>query len=247
MRFLSLVSILTILVLAAEAAAAPTPAPTATTTERLASAQKAGRTVFLLVSEPRTRQMDEMRASAVEASRLTPGSLVIELDRSLRSARPIVKRYGLAGSKTPFVLVIAGNGAPAGGASPGEKAAEQLVALVPSPRKADTLLALFQRKAVFVVVSRPDLPGRPFVLQECRKAAASLNGKAAIVTVDPGDKAEKAFLDLLGADFKATQVVTHVYGLSGLKTDALKGAVKADALKAAALKKKQCCPSGKCG
>ena len=241
MRFLSLVLILALWASVAQAAPAPT------TAGQLAAAKKAGRTVFLLVREPGARKLEEMRASATEASRLTPGSQVIELDRSERANRSIVKLYGLAGSKAPFVLVVAGNGAPAGGASPGKKAARQLRKLVPSPRKADTLLALFQRKAVFVVVARADLPGQAGALEACRKAAAALNNKAAIVHVDLRDKAEKAFLDQLGADYKATGVVVHIYGFSGLKTDIVKGAITPDALITSAKKKKQCCPTGECG
>jgi hypothetical protein len=245
MRFLSLIAILSLWACTAQAAPVPTTAPT--TADHLAAAKKAGRTVFLLVSDPRAVKVEAMRASATEASRLTPGSRVVEMDRSNRANRSVVKLYGLAGAKTPFVLVVAHNGAPAGGASPGKKAAEQLRKLVPSPRKADTLLALFQRKAVFVVVARADLPGQPAVLEACRKAAAALNNKAAIVRVDLADVAEKAFLDQLGADYKATGVVVHVYGLSGLKTDIVKGSITTDALLTAAKKKQQCCPTGKCG
>ena len=89
-------------------------------------------------------------------------------------------------------------------------------------------------------------------LDACRRAAALLKGqgkkeKAAIVRVSLEDKAEAPFLDLLGADRKATQVSTHVYGLSGKKTGVLKGAAKPADLVTEARKKAECCPGGKCG
>ena len=219
---------------------------------QLAAAQKAGQTVFLLVSEPKTRKVAELRAVAVEARRRTPGSRVVELDRSRKENRSIVKRYGLAGARLPIILIVAHNGAPAGGVALKGKALERLLVLVPSPRKAETLLALFERKAVFVIVARPGMTEEAGVLTACRNAAAALKGrgtkeKAAIVRVNLDDKVEKPYLDLLGAERKATQVAIHVYGLSGLKTGVLKGTPTPEALVEAAKQKKECCPGGKCG
>ena len=128
----------------------------------------------------------------------------------------------------------------------------RLLGLVPTPRKADTLLALHQRKAVFIVVARQGMAEEGAVLAACQNAAAALKGKgrkekAAVVRLNLDDKAEKAFLDLLGANRKATQVATHVYGLSGQKTGVLKGTPKTQDLVGAATKKAECCPGGKCG
>lgn len=220
--------------------------------DRLAAAQKEGRVVFLVVTEPTTRKAAAMRAVANEAQRQTPRSVVVEMDRSRKQNRPTVKRYGLAGAPLPITLIIAHNGAPAGGVAQKGDALGRLLSLIPTPRKAETLLALFERKAVFVVVARPGMADEASVLSACRDAIASLRGKrkrdrAAIVRVNLDDKAERAFLDLLGADRKATQVVTHVYGLSGKKTGVLKGVPKAGDLVRTATKKAECCPGGKCG
>ena len=233
------------------------PVATADNTERsvaeqLAAAQKAGQTVFLVVKEPAARKVADMQKVALEAQRRTPGSVVVELDRSLKQNRPLVKRYGLAGSRLPITLILAHNGAPAGGVALGDKTLERLLGLVPSPRKAETLLALFERKAVFVIVARPGMAEEAAVLAACRNAAAELKGKgptekAAVVQVNLDDPSEKAYLDVLGADPKATQVATHVYGLSGQKTGVLKGTPKTTDLVGAATKKAECCPGGKCG
>jgi hypothetical protein len=220
--------------------------------DQLAAAVKERQTVFLLVTEPSARKVAEMRAVAVEAQRRTPGSRLVELDRSRRENRPIVKRYGVLGARLPLVLILAHNGAPAGGAALKAGALERLLGLVPTPRKAETLLALFERKAVFVIVARPGMTEEAAVVMACRDASRALKGvgtkeKAAIVRVNLDDKAEKAYLELLGADPKATHVVTHVYGLSGVKTGVLKGTPTPEALVEAAGKKKECCPGGKCG
>lgn len=220
--------------------------------DQLAAAQQAGQTVFLVVREPATRQVAEMRAVALEAQRRTPGSVVIEMDRSRKENRAVVKRFGLAGSRLPITLIVAHNGAPAGGVALQEDALSRLLGLVPTPRKADTLLALFEHKAVFVIVARQGMRAEAAVVAACQDAAAALKGKgtkerAAIVRLDLDDEAERAFLDLLGADRKATQVATHVYGLSGQKTGVLKGTPKPEELVGAARKKAECCPGGKCG
>jgi len=234
--------------LCAGAVAAPTvPAVQPGVAEQLAAAKKAGAPVFLLVTAPRARKVDAMRAAVAAARKKAPTVRLVEMDRSLSVNRPIVKRYGLAGVGVPMVLVIAGNGAPGGGAGPDPKATERMLSLLPSPRKADTLLALFEHKAAFVVITTPKMPHRMAVLTACQAAAIALEGKAAVIEVSPADKKELGFLKVLGADLKAADAVVHVYGLSGRKTGTFKGNVTSDALVKAAKKKAECCPGGKCG
>ncbi len=247
-RTLGLLSAL--LVLSTTTAAADNTALSAA--DQLMAAQKAGKPTWLLVRDARTRGLDAMRATVEAARKRAPHVAVVEMDRSQAANKAIVKRYGLAGARLPMVLVIAHNGAPGGGVAPGAKAGDKLIALLPSPRKADTLLGLFQRKAVFVVVGRPEMPSRATALTACRKAAAALKGKgraekAVIVEVDLFDKYEQGFLKVLGAEAKAKDVAVHVYGLSGRKTGVLKGAVTSDALVKSAGQKQECCPGGKCG
>jgi hypothetical protein len=219
-----------------------------TVAQQLAAAQKAGRPTFLLVTEPRARGLEALRLVVEEARKEAPHVVSVEMDRTEAANKAVVKRYGLAGAKVPLVLVIAHNGAPGGGVVPGPKAGEQLLALLPSPRKADTLLALFERKAAFVVVGRPEMPGRKAALAACLAARAELEEKAAVIEVDLQDEAEQGFLEVLGADRKAEDVAVHVYALSGRKTEVLKGAgVTSGALVQAATKKAECCPGGKCG
>ena len=236
-------SLAVLLLVAGPSLAAPEP----TVADRLAAAKEARQPVFLLVTEGRTNGVAAMRAAAEAARERAPHTVLVEMDRSQAVNRDLVKRYGLAGTRVPFVLVIAQNGAPGGGVMPDPKAEEKLLALLPSPRKADTLMALFERKAAFVVVGRATMPSRAAALDACRRAAADLKAKAVIVEVDLDDKAEATFLKVLGADAKATDVVVHVYGFSGSKTEALRGAVEAEALVKAATKKVECCPGGKCG
>jgi len=214
---------------------------------QLAAAKKAGAPVFLLVTAPRARKVDVMRAAVRAAQQKAPTVRLVEMDRSQAANRALVKRYGLAGVGVPMVLVIASNGAPGGGAGPDPKAAERMLSLLPSPRKADTLLALFEHKAAFVVVTTPKMPHRMAVLTACQAAAIALEGKAAVIEVSPTDKKELGFLKVLGADLKAADAVVHVYGLSGKKTGTLKDSVTSDALVAAAKKKASCCAGGKCG
>jgi len=222
-------------------------APMSTVADRLAEAKKAAKPVFLLVTEGRTAGVETMLAAAQAAQRRAPHTVIVEMDRAEPANLDIVKRYGLAGARVPFVLVLAHNGAPGGGVMLEAKAEERLLALLPSPRKADTLLALFERKAAFVVVGRSTMAGHAAAIETCRAAATRLEEKAVVVDVDLDDKAEASFLEVLGADRKAADPVVHVYGFSGRKTEALKAPVSSDALVKAATKKVECCPGGKCG
>ncbi len=244
------ITVLVTLILMVPVATAEDTQPSAA--DQLAAAQKDGNTAFLVVTEPTSRKVAEMRAISVEAQRRTPQSVVVEMDRSRPENRPIVKRYGLAGARLPLTLIIASNGAPAGGVPLLDNTLERLLDLVPSPQKAQTLLALFQRKAVFVVVFRPGMTEQAAVVAACHDAAATLKGegtkdKATVVQVSLDDKVEQSYLKLLDADHKATEVSTHVYGLSGRKTDVIKGTPKVEELVDAAKKKAPCCPGGKCG
>ena len=222
-------------------------APASSVEEALAAAQKAGRPVFLLVTEPGAIGVDELRGAAQAAVRTAPHVDFVELDRTAEVHRAVVKRYGLVSARLPMVLVLAHNGAPAGGAVPGKKVAERLLSLLPSPRKAETLLALFEGKAAFLVVGRAAMTDRAAALAAARQAVLALDGKAAIVGIDLDDEHEAVFLELLGAKREATAAAVHVYGLSGQKTGVVAGEITSAALVEAAKKKAACCPGGKCG
>jgi hypothetical protein len=245
MRTWILVSAVALLGLGLGRSASAAPAPSVA--QRLAAARAAGRTVFLFVSEPGTARADELRAQAQEAQGRAPGVELVEMDRKDPANRAVVHKYGLVSTPLPMVLILASNGAPAGGAVPGSGVVERLLSLLPSPRKADTLLALFEGKAAFVVVGRPKMPGRAAALKAAHEAVQALEGKGAVVEVDLGDKVEQGFLDVLGADRKAKDTAVHVYALSGRKTAVFHGPPAVPELLKAARKKASCCPGGKCG
>ncbi len=212
----------------------------------LAKANGEGRAVFLIVKEGDARGIDLAREVAGKARDIVEKAAVVELDRLDPANAPLVKRYRLASVETPMILVVASNGAAAGGAKPSQVTANRLARMVPSPKRAEELKALEQGKAVFVVFARAAMAGRAGTLAACETAVTMMEGKAAVVSVDLDDAREASFVETLKVDARTAVPVTVVVNAKGLTTASLTGALAPSALVEAAKKAGECCPGGDC-
>ena len=214
-------------------------------------ANQAGKTVFLVVTEPGVPGAEKALTIAEQAHEAAADSTVIEMNRSDSTNSPLVTMYRLAASPLPLILVIASNGAVAGGFPADRATPDQLVKMVPSPKKADVLRALKDGKAVFVVASRESMEVRDQVLEVCRAARSQMENRAALVTIDMDDKRESPFLAQIRANTLSTEPVTCVINRKGQTTAVFNGPVEAAALIQATAKiAGGCCPAGgkkKCG
>ncbi|MHC5074316.1 MAG: hypothetical protein ACYTFE_05790 [Planctomycetota bacterium] len=211
----------------------------------LEKANKKGNTVFLVVSEPGVTGLDKAVNIAEQARKSVTKSTVIEMNRADSTNSQLVKKYRLAGAPLPLILVVASNGAAAGGLPADRATPEGLVKIIPSPKQAEVFQALSENKSVFVVASRKSMTGRAKVFDTCKAACSQMKNNAVFVSIDMDDKKESSFLAQLKVNTLSTEPVTAVINNQRRITGSFNGSVEVTKLVDAAAKKAGgCCPGG---
>lgn len=218
----------------------------ASTGEKLKSAADEGNVAFVLVTEPGALGIDRARQVIQDAMAQVPGSVMFESNRAGADDSSFVQEHELATAPVPLILVFAANGVMAGGRVASMLTEQKLVALVPSPKKAEALEAMQSGKAVYVTVSRAGMDSKTAVEKECSAACTKMQGKCVVIDVDMDDAEERGFLTQLKVDLKSKEPVTVVLNADGQVTGAYTGMVEIDNLIASATKvvKSSCCPAG---
>ena len=219
----------------------------ASATEDLTAATAAGQPVYVVVTDGAARGTDAVTAAATEAATSVKGKVVV-LDRGAAANADLVAKYRLGSAPVPLVLVLAGNGLPVAGLTADKVTAPALVAAVPSPKKLETLTALNDRRAVFVVVSGEKMPGRTAAIEQASLAMQAMEltrSKARMVLVDVADPKEVAYVAelQLGALAGPTVVVLNA---AGKRIAALRAPWTAKDLAEAAVKDGCGCGDGTC-
>jgi hypothetical protein len=218
----------------------------ASTEDQLQVAESSGNVAFVLVTGPGAIGVDEARKTIEGAISQFPGSVMIESNRMDASDSTFVQKYGLASAPVPLVLVFASNGVIAGGNVASKLTVQQLVAMVPSPKKTEALKAIQSGQAVYVTAARPGMSKKADVSKSCAMACAQMMGKGITIDVNMDDPAETVFLSQLGVNMQSAEPVTVVVNAKGQVTATYTGVVEAGNLTASATKvaSSGCCPSG---
>ena len=212
--------------------------------KELDSAAKGGKVAFVVVIDQGTAGADQAADMARQAARQVKKSTVVMLDRSDPADADLVAKYRLAGAPVPLILVAARNGVLAGGLPAAQATAEKLVAMVPSPKKAEALLALQSGKAVLLSISRPGMTRQSDARTACAAACGQLEDRCATVQINMDDPAEAAFLTAMKVNLASAEPITLVINAQGQITGTYNGAADVAALVQAATKKVGgCCPS----
>ncbi len=216
------------------------------TTEQLQTAVSNDNVAFVLVTEPAAAGTDRARQTIQSAMTQVPGSVMIESNRTDASNAEFIQKYGLATVALPLILVFGSNGAIAGGNIASRLNPQQLVAMVPSPKKAEVLQALQSGKAVYITASRPGMASKSEVVSGCAAACQQMMGRGTTVEVNMDSPAETKFLQQLKVDMHSTEPVTVVINSRGQVAGSYTGTVEVDSLIASAAKvvTSSCCPSG---
>ena len=205
---------------------------------------KKGNAVFLIVTDGGT-DLAATKEIAMKAKSLYPKSAVLTLDKSDKANTALVKKYGLLGAQTPMILVIASIGVVTDGYLKSEATPEKLVEGIPTKRQSEALLGFDRKKPVFVVMYKKTMTDKIAVIEECKKAAVTLNGRAVIVEVDLDDKSEAPFITLLNPNLPVTKTIVHVFNSKGQFSSKFAAPLQSSALVAAATKAPGgCCPPG---
>lgn len=217
----------------------------ATTSDDLKSAADKSKTVFLLVTEPNVAGVDQAKDLIKDAMKEVKKAKMVELDRADNANTDLVSQYRLSGAPLPLILVLASNGAIAGGMPAGQATVDQLVKMVPTPKKAEVLKAVATGQAVFITASQKKMASEAKAMGACAAACSQMQGKSLTVQINMDDKSELAFLNELKIDPNSAEPVTVVINAQGQVTGSFQGAVDTGNLIQAATKKAGgCCPGG---
>jgi len=239
-RFFSIGILLCLFVLSANSKAA-NPATD------LEKAKKDGKTVFLVITGNGASDIDKANKLAKDVSIKVPKSTVITLNRDEAANSSLVTKFGIANVAVPFIFIVSHNGIPVGGYPYARATADMLIKAVPSPRQDQALLALSEKKPVFIIVSKKGFTDKAKVIANCKNASNKMVTKPAIVEVDYSDAKETNFLNQIGVVTIGDKTKTVVVGASGKITDTFEGEVDVAKLMASAtkvIKSGGCCPGG---
>jgi len=212
--------------------------------QKLDAAAKAGKVAFVLVYDASATQLEQARQMTADAAKLVPGSVTIEVNRSDATNADFVTKYQLATAPVPLILVSSSAGVITGGVVAAQASVDQLVKLVPSPKKAEIIKALSEGNAVFITASRKIMTTTATVNSACAAACQQMVGKSVQVNVDMDDPAEAGFLTEMKVNLQSEEPVTLVANPQGQIAGMYTGAMQVTDLVAAATKKVGgCCPS----
>ena len=215
----------------------------ATAQSDLEAAAAQGRTAFILVVDQGTEGAAQARELILAAMTQAENSTLVELDRTDPQNADLVAKIRVSGARVPLILVAASNGVIAGGLPASQATAENLLAMVPSPKKAEVLQALQAGKAVFINVSRQDMAAQSSAMANCAAACGQMNDQGVTIEIDPDDPRETGFLEQLKVDRAANEPVTLVINAKGQITQTYTGATDVGSLVTAATKSAGgCCP-----
>jgi len=210
----------------------------------LNSAAKHGKVAFILVTDQGATGVDQAKVMIAQAMKQVKKSVLVELYRSDVANAELVAKFRLAGAPVPLILLTARNGALAGGLPAAQATADKLVAMVPSPKKAEVLRVLQTGKALFIYVSRKGMATQPEASAACAAACGRMQEQCVTVKIDMDDPAEAAFLGQIKVNRASTEPVTLVVNAQGQITGTYTGATDVASLVQAATKKAGgCCPS----
>ena len=173
----------------------------------LDKAKKDGKAVFVVVTGNGVTEIDKATAVAKGANAIYKNSSVLQLDRDDAANSPLVAEWRLAGAPLPLVLVVSPKGQLSGGRILSEATAENIAALIPSPKLEEVYASIAASKPALVVFTKKSLNDRKEVLQECKNAVALLKNNAIVIEVDMDDTNEVNFINQLRID-KASMVTT---------------------------------------
>lgn len=212
--------------------------------QKLEVAAKSGQVAFVLVYDATATTLEQARQMTAQAVGRVPGSIAIEVNRGDAAEADFVKQYGLATAPVPLILVTSANGIITGGVIAAQANVDQIVNLVPSPKKAEIIQALSQGNAVFITASRKGMANTEAVNSCCATASQQMGGKCVQVKIDMDDPTEADFLKTMKVNLQSTEPVTLVANPQGQISGMYTGAMQVTDLVTAATKKVGgCCPS----
>ena len=216
--------------------------------KEIETARKAGKSVFLLVTDHAAKGTDVLKKVAENAVKSAKNTIVVQLNRDEPGNKSLVSKYRIAGASLPMILVLATNGTVAGSMPAARATAESLLTYLPSKTQEQVLLGFENGKAALIVCAKKNARDTDNLVAECTKAVAALGNKAIQVMLYVDDKNEKNFVDLIKPELAKTSLL--VFNGKGQYTGVLGLTAKSKDISSLVNKKAGgCCPetNGNCG
>ena len=224
-----------------------TPTSTSKGLAAIDSAARNGKYLFVFFWKANDKQSQTMYGvfqSAMKKWGESTDSIGINI--AAPSEKPVVERFGVSRAPMPLVVALAPNGAITKG-FPIKFDENRLREAFVSPCTAKCLKCMQDRKLVLLCVQNKKTQFTQVAMAAARsfKADARYSKATEIVTLDPEDQAEAAFLQDLKVDPRTSRAVTVVLAPPGQPVASFVGAVTKDQIVA----KVQAgpCADGKCG
>ena len=186
------------------------------------AAKENGNAAFVVVSDSDTPDADVEKALDIArgANSIHEKAEVIRLDRDNEANAPLVKEWQLNGVPMPLIVVMSSSGMVTGGQFLSQATAENVAAMVPSPKLESVYKAVGEGKHAIVAFTKESFSNRDAVLDECRKAVSKLDDEAVLIEVDMNDEKESSFMqqmriDKNSADAPVTLVINKQGQLAG--------------------------------
>ena len=120
----------------------------------LEKAKKEGKAVFVVVTGTGVTETDKATTVAKGANALYKNATVVQMDRDDASNSQLVAEWRLAGAPLPLVLVVSPKGQLSGGMILAQATAENIAALVPSPKLEEVYASIASNKPALVVFTK---------------------------------------------------------------------------------------------
>lgn len=247
MKKLSLMSVLFVFLTTILFSSGSVNAASISSADEIAKAKKEGKTVFLVITGKSTTDFAKAEKIAKDANQKVKKSVVVKLNKDEAANSGLVSKYGIANVPVPFLLVISPKGVATGGYASDQATVEQLIKAIPSPKQDEALLALNEKKPVYIVVSKKSLKDKAAIVANCKAASAKVASKPPVIEIDIDDAAEKAFLTQIGVTTITDKSIVVVANGTGQITETFKETPTIEKLTAAAnkiVKSGGCCPGG---
>ena len=224
-----------------------TPASTSKGLAAIDSAARSGKYLFIFFWKANDKQSQTMYGVFQSTMKKWAESTdSIGVNVTYADERPVVDKFGVSRAPMPLVVALAPNGAITKG-FPSKFNENQLREAFVSPCTAKCLKCMQDRKLVLLCVQNEKTQFTQAAMTAARnfKADARYAKATEIVTVNPEDRAEAAFLQDLKVDPRTSQAVTVVLAPPGQPVASFVGVVTKDQIVA----KVQAgpCANGQCG
>jgi hypothetical protein len=168
-----------------------------TVNQSLDKAKSEGKAVFIVVTGTGATDTDKATAIAKGATTIYKNAVIVQMNRDDSSNAQLVTEWRLAGAPLPLILVVSSKGLPTGGYVLNDATAENIAALVPSPKLEAVYEAISNGKHAIVVFSKKSFTDKAEVIKISKEAVSMLNKEAVFVEVDMDDLNETNFMNQL--------------------------------------------------